>query len=202
MNVVKGQPTTGRIVVESIDKQPFTICAVGGKTPNLIGFDPSKDAPRSQYLLDWNFERDFAPGEAKRYWLIETDRADCPLVDIFVRHETTVVLPRGPAPTEYRHTFGRQEQGATYDFVLELSKMERDEKIVAAASSSSAAKVELVGSEVEGDITRVSLRVVPTAEALGLTWVPFTVYTSAGRQAEQAVWGQYVPKGHSGCYGH
>jgi len=27
------------------------------------------------------------------------------------------------------------------------------------------------------------------------------VYSSTGRQVEQAVWGQYVPKGHTGCYG-
>jgi hypothetical protein len=201
LNVVKGQPTKGRTVIESIDKQPFTICAVGGKKPNLVGFDPAKDAPRSQYLLDWDFERDFAPGEAKRYWLIETDREDCPLVDIFVRHESTVVLPKGIAPTEYRHTFGRLEQGKTYDFVLELTKMSPDEKIVAAASASIAAKVELVSAAMEGEVMRVNLRVVPNADTLGLTWIPFMVYSSTGRQAEQAVWGQYVPAGHKGCYG-
>jgi len=201
LNVVKGQPTKGRTVIESIDKQPFTICAVGGKKPNLIGFDPAKDAPRSQYMLDWDFERDFAPGEAKRYWLIETDREDCPLVDIFVRHESTVVLPKGIAPTEYRHTWGRLEQGKTFDFVLELTKMSPDEKIVAAASASSAAKVELVSAAMEGEVMRVNLRVVPNADTLGLTWIPFMVYSSTGRQAEQAVWGQYVPAGHKGCFG-
>ena len=201
LNVVKGQPTTGRTVIESIDKKPFTICAIGGKKPNLVGFDPAKDEPRSQYLLEWDFERDFAPGEAKRYWIIETDRADCPLVDIFVRHESTVLIPRGIAPTEYRHTFGRQEQGAIYDFVLELTKMAAGESIVAAASSSSAARVELIETKLEGDVMRVFLRVVPNADVLGVTWIPFMVYSSTGRQVEQAVWGQYVPKGHTGCYG-
>ncbi|MEY3025329.1 MAG: hypothetical protein RLZZ238_226 [Planctomycetota bacterium] len=201
LNVVKGMATTGRTVIESIDKQPFTICAVGGKKPNLVGFDPEKDAPRSQYLLDWDFERDFAPGEAKRYWLIETDRADCPLVDIFVRHESTIVLPRGIAPTEYRHTFGRMEQGQSYEFVLELTKLTAGETIVAAASSSSAARVELVDSKIDGETGLVTLRVVPDANTLGLTWIPFMVYSSTGRQVEQAVWGQYVPKGHTGCFG-
>jgi hypothetical protein len=57
LNVVKGQPTTGRTVIESIDKKPFTICAIGGKKPNLAGFDPAKDEPRSQYILEWDFER-------------------------------------------------------------------------------------------------------------------------------------------------
>jgi len=201
LNVVKGQPMRGHTLIESIDKQPFRICAVGGKKPNLADFDPEKDEPRSQYFLEWDFERDFAPGEAKRYWIVETDRVDCPLVDIFVRHETTVLIPKGIAPTEYRHTFGRQEQGSTYDFVLELSKMGPDEKIVAAASASSAARVELIDSKLEGDVMRVFLRVVPSADAIGVTWIPFMVYSSAGRQVEQAVWGQYVPKGHVGCFG-
>ena len=201
LNVVKGNPTTGRTVIESIDKQPFTICAVGGRRPNLVGFDPAKDAPRNQYILDWDFERDFAPGEAKRYWLIETDREDCPLVDVFVRHESTVKLPRGPVPSDYRHTFGRKEQGATVDFVLDVTKMATEEKIVAAASEVSAAKIELVGASTEGEVTHINLRLVPNGEQLGLTWVPFKVYTSTGREIEQAIWGQYVPQGHTGCFG-
>lgn len=201
LNVVKGNPTTGRTVIESIDQKPFTICAVGGRRPNLVGFDPSKDAPRNQYILDWDFERDFAPGEAKRYWLIETDREDCPLVDVFVRHETTVKLPRGPVPSDYRHTFGRKEQGSIVDFVLDVTKMAPDEKIVAAASEVSAAKIELVGASTEGEVTHINLRVVPNGDQLGLTWIPFKVYTSIGREIEQAIWGQYVPQGHMGCFG-
>jgi len=201
LNVVKGQPTKGRTIIESVDKQPFKICAVGGRRPNLVGFDPEKDQPRNQYILDWDFERDFAPGEAKRYWLIETDREDCPLVDIFVRHESTVTLPRGPVPTDYRHTFGRKEQGSSIDFVLDVTKVAADEKIVAAASASSAVKVELIGSSTEGEVTHINLRVVPNADLVGLAWVPFTVYTSTGRQIDQAVWGQLVPQGHVGCFG-
>jgi len=201
LNVVKGQPTKGRTIIESVDKQPFKICAVGGRRPNLVGFDPERDQPRNQYILDWDFERDFAPGEAKRYWLIETDREDCPLVDIFVRHESTVTLPRGPVPTDYRHTFGRKQQGSSIDFVLDVTKVAADEKIVAAASASSAVKVELIGSSTEGEVTHINLRVVPNADLVGLAWVPFTVYTSTGRQIDQAVWGQLVPQGHVGCFG-
>lgn len=201
LNVVKGQPTKGRTVIESIDKQPFTICSIGGKKPNLVDFDPAKDAPRNQYLLDWDFERDFVPGEAKRYWIVETDRADCPLVDIFVRHETTIILPRGLVPSEYRHTFGRLDQGSNFDFVLEVTRLGTDDKIVAAASASSAARVELVGATTEGEVTKVALRVVPNPDTLGVTWIPFTVYSAGGKQVEQAIWGQYVPKGTVGCYG-
>ena len=200
LNVVKGQPMKGRTVIESIDKKPFKVCAVGGKKPNLVGFDPEKDEPRNQYLLDWDFDRDFAPGEAKRYWIIETDREDCPLVDIFVRHESTIGLPRMKF-TEYRHTFGRMDQGSPFEWTVDVSELGADEKVVTVASGSSQAKVELLGTTREGDITHIKLKLVPNADTVGLTWVPFTVYTNS-RQQEQAVWGQYVPKGLKGCFGH
>jgi len=200
LNVVKGQPMKGRTVIESIDKKPFKVCAVGGKKPNLVGFDPEKDEPRNQYLLDWDFDRDFAPGEAKRYWIIETDREDCPLVDIFVRHESTIGLPRMKF-TEYRHTFGRMDQGSPFESTVDVSELGADEKVVTVASGSSQAKVELLGTTREGDITHIKLKLVPNADTVGLTWVPFTVYTNS-RQQEQAVWGQYVPKGLKGCFGH
>jgi hypothetical protein len=199
LNVVKGQPLTGRTVIESIDKQPFKVCAVGGKRPNLVGFNPDTDAPRNQYLLEWNFERDFEPGKAPRYWIIETDRADCPLVDLFVRHESTMPLPKLKL-TDYRHTFGRIEQGVNPEFTVEISDLPAEERIITAASDSSAAKVELVGTEVEGNITKVKLKVIPNADTLGITYIPFKLYSTA-KQQEIYVWGQIVPKGHTGCFG-
>jgi len=199
LNVVKGQPMTGRTVIESIDKQPFKVCAVGGKRPNLVGFNPDTDAPRNQYLLEWNFERDFEPGKAPRYWIIETDRADCPLVDLFVRHESTMPLPKLKL-TDYRHTFGRIEQGVNPEFTVEISDLPAEERIITAASDSSAAKVELLGTETEGNITKVKLKVIPNADTLGITYIPFKLYSTA-KQQEIYVWGQIVPKGHTGCFG-
>ncbi len=199
LNVVKGQPLTGRTVIESIDKQPFTVCAVGGKPPHLVGFDPATDAPRNQYLLEWDFERDFEPGKAPRYWIIETDRADCPLIDIFVRHETTMPLPKLKL-TDYRHSFGRIEQGVNPEFVVDITEIGADERIVTAASDSSAAKIELVGTTLEGDTTHVTLRMIPSANTVGITYIPFKLYSST-RQQEIYYWGQIVPKGHTGCLG-
>ena len=197
LNVVKGQPLTGRTVIESIDKQPFTVCAVGGKPPHLVGFDPATDAPRNQYLLEWDFERDFEPGKAPRYWIIETDRADCPLIDIFVRHESTMPLPKLKL-TDYRHSFGRIEQGVNPEFVVDITEIGAEERIVTAASDSSAAKIELVGTTLEGDTTHVTLRMIPNADTVGITYIPFKLYSST-RQQEIYFWGQIVPKGHTGC---
>lgn len=199
LNVVEGNPKTGRTVIESIDGKPFTICAVGGKKPNLIGFDPAKDAPRNQYLLDWDFNRDFEPGKAPRYWVIETDRADSPLIDLFVRHETTVKL--SPLRfTDYRHTFGRVEQGTNPELTIEISKIPEGQRVVTVASTSSSVKAELVGSEVEGEITRVKVRLVPNPDFTGLLYTGLVFYTNT-QQGEIPAWGQIVPKGHAGCLG-
>ena len=198
LNVVPGQPENGRLVIESIDKQPFRICAVGGKAPNLVGFDPAKDEPRNQYLLDWDFKRDFPDGVAPRYWLIETDRADAPLVDVFVRHTST--FPKVAFKfTDYRHTFGRIEEGSSHDFFVEISELGPGERIATAATGSSNAKVDFLGVEPEGTNTRINLRVTPNPGVLGVVYVPFTIYSNR-RQQELTIWGQVVPKGTSGCF--
>lgn len=198
LNVVKGYPLTGQSVIQSVDGKPFRICSIGGKPPNLVGFDPAKDEPRAEYVLQWDFERDFEPGRVPRYWLIETDREDSPLVDVFVRHETTLPTPRLKL-VEYRYTFGRVEKGATPEFVVEVQDLPAGESIITAASANPKVKLELVGTEVEGNITKAKIRVVPAADAIGTLWIPFSLFTNA-RQQEIQVFGQVVPVGHKGCY--
>lgn len=199
LNVVRDQPKTGKLVIESIDGKPFRVCSVGGKPPNLVGFDASKDEPRNQYVLEWDFNRDFEPNKAPRYWIIETDRADSPLVDVFVRHETTMPRPVLKM-TDYRHTFGRIEQGTSVEFLVELNELPEGERIAAAASSVPEAKVELVKTETEGKTTSMTLRVTPAAGVEGILYVPFSIYTNL-RSQELTVWGQVVPAGTQGCFG-
>ena len=199
LNSVKGTEGKGTVVVESIDQKPFRICAVGGKTPTLIGFDPAKDEPRNQYVLDWNFARDFPDGKPPRYLLVETDRADCPLVDLFVRHESTFpkVVFRFSG---YRHTFGRLEEGGSHEFHLDVTELPAGERIVTAATSSSTAKIEFLGVAPEAKGFRIKLRVTPNPGQMGILYVPFTVYSNQ-RQQDMTIWGQVVPRGHTGCLG-
>jgi hypothetical protein len=46
----------------------------------------------------------------------------------------------------------------------------------------------------------VKLKVIPNADTLGITYIPFKLYSTA-KQQEIYVWGQIVPKGHTGCFG-
>ena len=78
----------GSIVVSSEDRKPFQIKSAGGVVPVFSGFDPSKDAPRAAYTLQWSAPT--APCESMPlWWIIETDRADCPLIPLRIRHECT-----------------------------------------------------------------------------------------------------------------
>jgi len=57
-----------------------------------------------------------------------------------------------------------------------------------------------VSSEVEGEITRVKVRMTPNADFTGLLYAGVIFYTNS-QQGEIAIWGQIVPKGHKGCLG-
>jgi hypothetical protein len=80
--------TNGVLTIESTDGQPFTIVSSNGVAPSFVDFDPAKDSPRSQYKVNWSVEG--WPCEGMRlWWIIETDRADCPILPCRIRHECT-----------------------------------------------------------------------------------------------------------------
>jgi hypothetical protein len=199
INAVKGQPQTGRYVVESLDKQPFSIASVHGRPPRFIGFDPANDEPRNQYLVAYDVS-DFREGEMPLFMIIETDHPSCPLVDVRLRHEFTFPKPVLKMQ-EYRHTIGRIEEGQTSEIVLEIGELPPEEPVISVASTFPGVRMELVGeAEKEGIITRYTVKVTPPAGFHGLLYAPFTVYTTR-RQQDMFVWGLVVPKGHTGTLG-
>lgn len=78
----------GTIQVTSEDGKPFSILSAGGATPMFVGFDLAKDAPSAQYTLRWRVPN--TPCELMPlWWIVETDRANCPLVAMRIRNECT-----------------------------------------------------------------------------------------------------------------
>ncbi len=80
----------GTVALSSVDGKPFRITAAGGRAPMFVGFDPAKDEPRAQYQLRWRLA-DIGPAAPPQWWVVDTDRADCPQVPLRIRHETTGV---------------------------------------------------------------------------------------------------------------
>jgi len=80
--------TSGVLTVESRDGTPFKIVSSNGAAPSFVGFDPSKDEARSSYTLNWSVAG--MPCEGMRlWWIVETDRKDCPILPCRIRHDCT-----------------------------------------------------------------------------------------------------------------
>jgi hypothetical protein len=87
VDALKGK-SMGTVVARSADGSPFRVLSAGGSAPQFVGFDPGVDAPRGEYTLRWTAPSQ--PCEAMPlWWVIETDRQDCPLVPLRIRHECT-----------------------------------------------------------------------------------------------------------------
>lgn len=84
----KGKQPAGTVVVRSVDGKPFSILESGGRAPVFVGFDPSKQAPRSEYTLRWNIAWvDDLPRHI--WWVVFTDHPDCPVLPLRIRNDAT-----------------------------------------------------------------------------------------------------------------
>jgi hypothetical protein len=194
INAVEGKPRQGRFVVESIDKKPFTICAVGGRVPEFIGYNAG-DAPRAQYLV--KFDLDTWQPEFPAYLAIETDRADCPIFDIWIRSERTIPTSAFRMK-DYRVNAGRIDVGGSTDVSLEME--DAGEDILAVESGSPEVQVEMLGQHVDSKVRKVSVRITPKSPREGLLYGMIKLY---GREKEQplTMFASVRPKGAAGCTG-
>ena len=194
INAVEGKPRQGRFVVESIDKKPFTICAVGGRVPEFIGYNAG-DAPRAQYLV--KFDLDTWQPDFPAYLAIETDRADCPIFDIWIRSERTIPTSAFRMK-DYRVNAGRIDVGGSTDVSLEME--DAGEDILAVESGSPEVQVEMLGQKVDAKVRKVSVRITPKSPREGLLYATLKLY---GREKEQplTMFASVRPKGAAGCVG-
>lgn len=194
INAVEGKPHQGRFIVESIDKKPFSICAVGGRVPEFIGFNPG-EAPRAQYLL--KFDLDTWTPEFPAYLAIETDRADCPIFDVWVRSERTIPSSAFRMK-DYRINGGRIDVGGSVDVSLEMD--DPGEEILAIESVSPEIQVQMLGQKIDGKLRKVSARITPKSPREGLLYGQVKLY---GREKEQTLtfFASVRPKAATGCAG-
>ncbi|MFM8640125.1 MAG: DUF1573 domain-containing protein [Planctomycetota bacterium] len=194
INAVEGKPRQGRIVVESLDKKPFRVCAVGGQEPQYIGFEAGA-APRAQYLL--KYDLDAWQPKHPSYLVIETDRPDCPVFDVWVRSEDTI--PRSVfRMKDYRLNAGRISVGGSADLSSEMD--DPGEEILAVECGSPEIQVELLGQSVKDGIRTVNLRVTPKGPRTGMIYAPVRLF---GRERDQqlTLFGTVRAPDAAGCDG-
>jgi hypothetical protein len=194
LNAVEGKPRAGRFVVESVDGKPFRLCSVGGRVPEYIGY-AAGDEPKSQYLV--RYDLDTWPDGHPAYLAIETDRADCPVLDIWVRTEGTI--PRSVfRMKDYRINAGRIDLGGAAEVAVEMDDPAED--ILAAEATSPDVQVEVLGQSTKDGTRSVRLRIVPKGPRTGLLYSPVRLF---GREREQplTLFASVRAPGATGCVG-
>jgi hypothetical protein len=200
INAIRAESMTGRMVLESIDRKPFSVCSVHGRAPVFVGFDPAKDEPRNQYVLQYDV-RDFKNEEIPRYLSIETDHPDCRLVDVFFRHEATNPVRPEFKLAEYRCSFDPIESNGTGAFKVDFNELLEGEPLTSIETSLPGATVRWVGEpEIHGEYLTARAEIVPPKDFAGILYAPITIRTERRTQTI-AVFGLVTPKGHQGCLG-
>lgn len=195
INAAGNGPREGRVVIESMDQKPFTICSVGGRKPEFLGYDPATQEPRSSYLIKYNLDT-WSP-TFPAYLVVETDREDCPVLDIWIRHETTIPRP-GMRMVDYRVNAGRVDLGSSTEVVVETR--EPVEEILAVESLTPDVGIDLVRQEADANGRKIFLKVTPRNPQGGLFYTQFKLYN---RDKDQllTLFGTARPAGAKGCVG-
>ena len=202
INAVQGQSRQGRIVVESIDGAPFSICSFHGMPAEFLGFNPGTDAPRNKYILTYDLDRMVEP--YPRYLVIETDREDVPVVDVYLRHEST--LPKLNRSLQvsggYRFPLGRLAPGESKELEIPFKSIARS--IATVLSARSEISADLIGTRTEetgeGIMTYALVRITPSEDFRGVLYAPIEIVSAGGDSAVINVFGIVVPEGED-CAG-
>lgn len=171
----------GRVVIESVDRRPFTILSSNGAAPQFLGFEPGRDAPRATYVLRTDLgamPRDRWPA----FWIVETDRADCPVLGLRVRDEKMNVAPV-LRMREYALNLGVLAPGASREVTLGIADPLQGE-FAAIASPSLAAQV--VSTKPSTDGFEAVVRLTPGPAVSGAFNDRFELHLGARTQVVQA----------------
>ena len=171
----------GRVVIESLDRRPFTILASNGAAPQFLGFEPGRDAPRATYVL----RTDLGAMPRERwpaFWIVETDRTDCPVLGLRVRDEKMNVPPVFRM-REYALNLGVLAPGAAREVTLGIADPLQGE-FVATGSATLAAQV--VSTRAVGDGFEAVVRLTPAAGVSGAFNDRFELRLGARTQVMQA----------------
>lgn len=171
----------GRVVIESVDRQPFTILSSNGSKPRFYGFEPGRDAPRATYVL--RTELGELPAERwPAHWIVETDRKDCPVLGLRVRDERLAVPPV-LRMREYALNLGALPSGGSSEVVLGIADPLQGDFAVTGSSTLAA---EIVSTKPVGDGFEAVVRLTPVAAVQGAFNDRFEMRLGSRTQVVQA----------------
>ncbi len=148
------QTRSGEITLTALDGRPFSVLRAHGLSPDFVGFDPAVDTPRAQYTIRWDLDR--FEGVIPWFWVIETDRPDCPIIDARIRHSSTLLSrPRGRrwVPKDQRLLVGIVRKGEPFEVTTTIEYPKNylpDPGRAVVTSESTLFAAELLEAQVEG----------------------------------------------------
>ena len=174
------QTRSGKVTLTAMDGRPFSIIRAHGLPPDFVGFDPATDTPRAQYTIRWDLDR--FQGVIPWFWVIETDRPDCPIIDARVQHSSTMPYrpPGRPwTPKDQRLLVGIVRKGEPFEVTTTIEypkNYARTPGRAVVASESTQFTAELLEAQVEENHLsyRVRLTVNKTV-APGLLYGTLTI---------------------------
>lgn len=183
---VPARPLSGRLHLESLDGSPFSIIAFHGEPPVFVGFDPAKDQPRNAYDILYDFSN-VPANNVPAYQIVETDRDDCPSMEIRVRHENTHIRP--PFKLDgFCAGFGRMQPGSEGEFEFGIKEFTPN-RVASVTSLSPDATVQLIDQTADEKNLSARVRIVPRPGFAGLLYFPMQVEASDGKVATLMVYG-------------
>jgi hypothetical protein len=188
-NVGAARPLTGTIRLQSVDDKPFRVLAVHGEPPRFSGFDSAQDAPRTEYTIIYDLAAAHAAGRMPHYVIVETDRDDCPAIDLRVRHETTQIRPSFPI-AEFRSAVGLLKPGETGQFDIEIRNFGQRRIVDVSTKDPTIATTRLVDQSSDGTNVLVTVSVTPAAGVRGLLYFTTTLRASDGATTDLIVFGR------------
>lgn len=163
----------GEVIVSSLDKEPFRVLSVGMKPPQFLDWNPSQE-PKSSYRVKYDVSARDCPS-MPRYLIIETDRADAPLVDMRIRHSCTRITPTLEL-AEFRANAGVISPSAPGAFEIEIKNVATPggghTKITDVTSTLPSIKAELVDQKFDGSSLLVTVRLTPQSGTKGVMLFP------------------------------
>ena len=200
INAVRDQNPTGRVVIESITNKPFRICSLHGSKPTFLGFDPETDEPRSKYILTYDLAT--VPVPYPRYLMVLTDDPDVPVVDLYLRHETTMPQINRALRVHggFRHPLNKLNQGSSTE--IEIGLVVTGDRVATVISGTPDARVDLVKTRDETIEDKVvtfhTINVTPAKDFVGPLYFLITFMTTSGQSADVPVFG-VVAASEGGC---
>ena len=180
----------GTITLEAADGQPFRVLSAGGAAPR---FAEGEGAPAARQVLAWSVPSDAPAGSVPWFWIVETDRGDAPIVDVRLRHPTTLPeVPKGRpwVPLDQRVVVGVVPAGPIEaETTIEYARGRAPEPETVAVAGDAGWTVELLGVDGEGQKLRVRMRLTPLEPKVGLVQARAVVRAS-GFEAPLLVFGR------------